>query len=99
MVDSPASAGASGVNTPTRQELWTRLSETGLVSGEMPVAVESKSPWPVRLMLGIAGWLGALFLLGFAGAAFALLFRSAQAALPVGLICCAAAYVIFRALP
>jgi hypothetical protein len=88
-----------GLTTLTRDELWKRLSEAGLVSGDLPVAAESQSPWPVRAMLGIAGWVGALFLLGFAGVAFAMLFRSAEAALPAGAICCLAAYGIFRATP
>ncbi len=87
------------MNTLTREELWTRLSQAGLVDGEIPATGEPQSPWPVRVMLGIAGWVGALFLLGFAGAAFALIFRSAQAALPAGAICCVAAYAIFRAMP
>ncbi len=87
------------MNTLTRDELWTRLSEAGLVAGDLPAAAESLSPWPVRVMLGIAGWVGALFLLGFAGAAYAIIFRSAQAALPAGAICCVAAYAIFRAMP
>ena len=87
------------MNTLTRDELWTRLSEAGLVAGDLPAAAESQSPWPVRVMLGIAGWVGALFLLGFAGAAFAMIFHSAQAALPAGAICCVAAYAIFRAMP
>jgi hypothetical protein len=87
------------VNTFARDELWKRLSEVGLVSGDLPVAAESQSPWPVRAMLGIAGWVGALFLLGFAGAAYAMLFRSAGAALPAGAICCIAAYALFRAVP
>ena len=87
------------MNTCTRDELWKRLAAAGLVSGDLPVAGESQSPWPVRAMLGIAGWMGALFLLGFAGVAFSILFRSATAALPGGAICCITAYTIFRAMP
>ena len=87
------------MSTLTTVELWSRLSEEGLVAGDLPAAVESQSPWPVRVMLGIAGWVGALFLLGFAGAAFAMIFSSAQAALSAGAICCVAAYAIFRAMP
>jgi hypothetical protein len=79
--------------------LWLQLCEAGLASGDLPVAAEPPSPWPVRAMLGIAGWLGALFLLGFAGMTFAVLFRDAQAALPAGLICCGAAFAAFRAGP
>ena len=88
------------MNTLTREELWTRLAGAGLTSGELPAAAAAyKSPWPVRVMLGIAGWVGALFLLFFAGIAFAKLFDSAQGALPAGAICCFAAYGIFRAMP
>lgn len=83
----------------TREALWSRLSQEGLVSGDIPAAAEPQSPWAVRLMLGVAGWLGACFLLGFAGTTFAFLFREADAALPAGAICCLAAYPIFRAAP
>jgi hypothetical protein len=83
----------------TSELLWKQLSDEGLVSGDMPAQGEAASPWPVRVMLGIAGWLGALFLLGFAGVAFAVLFKSAEAALPAGFVCCLAAYGIFRGLP
>ena len=83
----------------TGELLWKQLSDEGLVSGEMPAKAESASPWPVRAMLGVAGWLAALFLLGFAGTAFAILFKSAEAALPVGAICCIAAFGIFRGVP
>ncbi|MEW6687495.1 MAG: DUF4401 domain-containing protein [Pseudomonadota bacterium] len=83
----------------TRSDLWARLSEAGLVQGEMPAHGEAKSPWFVRIMLGFAGWLGALFLLGFVGAAFAFVWKSAAASLAVGAGACAAAVVIFRAAP
>jgi len=82
-----------------REELWRKLRDEGLVSGDMPMDQASSSPWPVRAMLGIAGWLGALFLLGFAGATFAILFRKAEAAIPAGLICCGAAFAAFRGSP
>lgn len=83
----------------TTTELWTQLSDAGLVSGDRPAATPPQAPWPVRAMLGIAGWIGALFFLGFAGAAFHNIFNNAAAALPAGALCCAAAYAIFRALP
>ena len=80
-----------------RETLWRRLVVAGVASGELPPAAPSHGPWYVRAMLGIAGWLGALFLLGFVSAALAFVFRSASAAVAVGLICCVAAYAIFRA--
>ncbi len=83
----------------TRLELWTQLLEAGLVSGDVPAEAEAPSPWPMRAMLGIAGWVGALFLLGFAGAAFSFLFRSEEGLLPAGAVCCFVAFMAFRALP
>lgn len=83
----------------TRAELWSALAGAGLVMGEMPAAEPRGTPWPVRVMMGAAGWVGALFLLGFAGMAFAVLFRSADAAIPAGMVCCAAAFGVFVALP
>jgi hypothetical protein len=50
-------------------------------------------------MLGVAGWIGALFLLGFAGAVLAFLFRDAVAGIAGGLACCVAAYALLRAYP
>lgn len=82
-----------------RTALWEQLTATGLVTGELPPPAAPPMPWPVRVMLGFAGWIGALFLLGFAGIAFSALFRSADAAIPAGIVCCAAAAGVFIALP
>ena len=85
--------------TTKRELLWKRLREAQLVTGELPDAGEARVPWFVRLMLGIAGWIGALFLLGFVGAAFAFIFNNAWAALVLGAGACAASIAIFRAAP
>lgn len=87
------------MSTLTRQALWARLQQAQLVDGAMPEAGDASSPWFIRVMLGFAGWLGALFLLGFVGAAFAFVFRSAASAVVVGAGACAASVVIFRAAP
>jgi hypothetical protein len=50
-------------------------------------------------MMGIAGWNGAFFLLAFVGTAFVAVMRDAAAASFAALICCGAAYAIFRAAP
>ncbi|MBI1889927.1 MAG: DUF4401 domain-containing protein [Burkholderiales bacterium] len=84
------------MNAMTREELWALLRGKALVEGDMPPAAVS-SPWYVRVMLGIAGWIGALFLMGFVGAAFAFVMKSAAASLILGLITCAVACFIFRA--
>lgn len=82
-----------------RDELWRQLLGRGLVEGEMPAEGEASAPWFVRVMLGIAGWIGAIFLLGFVGAGFAFVFRSNEAAFVVGILVSAGATLIFRAAP
>lgn len=77
-------------------ELWGRLQEAGLVTGEAPGAVGVESPWYVRVMLGVAGWIGSLFLLGFVGVGFAFVMESAAAALVVGALVCGVAFLLFR---
>ncbi|WP_162806653.1 DUF4401 domain-containing protein [Sphingosinicella terrae] len=78
-------------------ELWDRLQAEGLVTGERPEPDRSASPWFVRVMLGIAGWIGAIFLLLFVGAAFAFVMDNGAAALVVGAACCGAAFLLLRA--
>ena len=76
--------------------LWDRLSADGLVEGEMPEPERSASPWFVRVMLGIAGWIGALFLIAFIGSGFAFIMKDAAFAAIVGAACCAGAFALFR---
>ena len=82
----------------TAAGLWERLRSEGLVEGERPEAGRPASPWYVRAMLGVAGWIGALFLIGFVGAAFAFIMDDAAFAAVAGAACCAAAMLLFRAL-
>lgn len=77
------------------EQLWQRLREAGVAQGELP-ALEGAAPWFVRLMLGLAGWIGALFLFGFFGVALQELLRSASARLLLGALLCTAAAVVFR---
>ncbi|HEX8238238.1 MAG TPA: DUF4401 domain-containing protein [Allosphingosinicella sp.] len=78
-------------------ELWDRLSARHLVEGDRPELQRPDSPWFVRVMLGIAGWIGALFLIGFVGAAFAFILEDAGAAALLGAACCGGAFALFRA--
>ncbi len=81
----------------TAESLWERLREEGLVEGARPEPQRAASPWYVRAMLGIAGWIGALFLIGFVGAAFAFIMEDAAFAALAGAACCAGASFLFRA--
>ncbi len=79
-----------------RQALWQKLQAGGLVEGNLPRGNEIDSPWYIRVMLGFAGWIGSLFLLGFVGAGFAFVMKSALAALVVGVCISGGAFALFR---
>ncbi|HET9637643.1 MAG TPA: DUF4401 domain-containing protein [Allosphingosinicella sp.] len=80
----------------TAASLWARLAADDLVEGDQPAQDGAASPWFVRVMLGIAGWIGALFLIAFVGAAFAFIMDDARFAALAGAACCAAAFALFR---
>lgn len=82
--------------TDGRAAVWGRLVAAGLVQGEMPAAARPATPWFVRAALGVAGWIGALFLLGFVGAGLAFIKDSPAACFVVGTFACALAAVILR---
>ena len=54
------------MSAPTRAEVWSRIAAAGIVTGEVPPH-RPRVPWYVRLLQGVTGWLGALFLLAFLG--------------------------------
>lgn len=78
------------------EQLWDHLAEENLVTGEIVPPLDRHSPWFVRVMLGFAGWIGALFMLGFVGASLSFVVRSGTASLIAGAVICAGAAVIFR---
>jgi uncharacterized membrane protein len=82
----------------TAAALWARLSAEGLAEGDMPKESRAASPWFVRIMLGIAGWIGALFLFAFVGASFAFIIDDAAFSALAGTACCAGAFALFRRL-
>lgn len=82
------------MNATARKALWERLRGAGLVAGEVPAA--PSSPWFVRAMLGIAGWIGAMFLLGFVGIVFVIAMKNAVAGTIAAVACCGGAWAIFR---
>lgn len=84
------------MNKLSTEQLWDHLTEKHLVIGEMGLVPDASSPWFVRVMLGFAGWIGALFMLGFVGAALTFIVRSSTASLMAGALICVGAAVIFR---
>lgn len=87
------------MSAPETQALWLRLKTAGLVADDTPPAHIASSPWFVRVMLGFAGWIGAVFLLIFVGVGFRFVMDSAAASFIAGLLACTAAGALFRAKP
>ena len=84
------------MNAGERAALWQSLSDSGLVTGECPATGPEPSPWYVRTMVGVAGWIAAAFLLGFLGLALTFITRNGPAAIGVGMLLCAAAIMMLR---
>ena len=59
--------------------LWIKLEEADLVQGEAPKITSINSPWYIKVLLAVSGWLGAIFLLGFLFGAFASFLESPAA--------------------
>lgn len=80
-----------------RETLWERLNQEGLTVGSLPEQPIATSPWFVRLMLGVAGWLGAMFLFSFLALMFQTLLSNSTAAFVLGVMICGFAAWLFRA--
>jgi hypothetical protein len=85
------------MSTMTRDRIWDVLRQAALVEGDMPAPGEARSPWFVRVMLGVAGWIGAWFLLGFVAVGLVAVVKSPTASWLVGAGACAAVAMLFRA--
>lgn len=80
----------------TQQILWQTLQQAGVVQGDMPAKNKDASPWYIKVLLGISGWLAALFLMGFVGLSLSDLWRELSTALVVGVLMIGIACIIFR---
>jgi len=75
-----------------RAELWNELLAKNVVTGGVPVYENIESPWYVRILIGFSGWISALFMLAFIGAAFEFVINNKSAAFIVGSLMIIAAY-------
>ncbi|HUF19544.1 MAG TPA: DUF4401 domain-containing protein [Burkholderiales bacterium] len=87
------------MNGADANAVWGRLRRAGLVEGDAPDKAETHTPWYIRTMLGVAGWIGAMFLLGFFLGAFSLVANSPIVALILGGALVTAAALVFRTWP
>ena len=78
--------------------IWNKLLEKNLVSGEKPEIDAVQIPWYIRFMQGFAGWLAALFIMGFFAVTFSFLFKrpSSGILMAVGILCSVGSYTIIR---
>ena len=77
---------------------WRRLADAGIVSGSPP-DMPMRSPWYVRALLGIGGWLAAGFVMAFLFAVLSEVMREPSMAILVGLLVIGAATLVLRAAP
>ncbi len=82
--------------TEAARALWARLHEAGVVAvAEAPAAAHT--PWFIHALLGICAWFAAGFLMGFFGLLISDLFRNEAGLIVIGLMLCAGALALLRA--
>lgn len=82
----------SGANN----QVWNVLFDDGLVEGDVPENGELESPWYIKVLLAISGWLASLFLLGFIGVGRTSIIESSFASFVVGALMIGSAYGFLR---
>jgi hypothetical protein len=76
---------------------WEKLQQVNLVQGKNPTHDTVHSPWFIKLLLAISGWLGAIFLLGFILLAVHSLLEEPITAFMLSIPLFISAYLILRA--
>lgn len=79
----------------TQQALWQTLQASGLVVGDQPTATPIDSPWYIKALQAVSGWLAALFLFAFIGFTMDLL-DSPIASLVTGAVMIVGAFALLR---
>lgn len=73
---------------------WQRLQRARLVEGDAPR--DDQPHWSSRFLLGMVGWIAALFLLFFLFMSFSQLTRDADSALLMGVVLMVIAFCLNR---
>lgn len=77
-------------------QAWALLQEHGIVEDAQPENEVLESPWYVKALLAFSGWLAAIFILGFIGAAFQFVFKTPSAAFIFGGVMLVGAFALLR---
>ncbi len=83
------------INREESSTLWETLKAENIVGEEMPVD-DNIVPWFIRILLGVAGWIGAGFILLFIALSMNFLIDSIITAIISGLVLCGTSYFAFR---
>ena len=78
------------------QTLWAMLADANIVQGQAPELATLPTPWYVKCLLAVSGWLGAIFLLGFAFFALSAVIESPIASFVTSLPLLLIAYFILK---
>ena len=81
--------------------VWQRLQAAGLVGNPQPGEpdhgqADTQAPWFMNVLLGLCGWLAAMFLLGFIATAFSDLSDQAGLCLIAGTLSVGLAFIVLR---
>lgn len=82
--------------TQKQNILWALLTKAEIVEGDRPRSQNINSPWYIKSLLAISGWLGALFLLGFIILAFNSFLEEQAACFVISILLFASAYAVLR---
>jgi hypothetical protein len=78
------------------ENIWNRLKQAHLVQGIPPGLASLDSPWYIKLLLGISGWLAAIFLLGFLALVFEKAFQNTSVLILFGLFMIGGSFALLR---
>ncbi len=78
------------------EQMWMDLLRAGVVQGTAPQPGKLESPWYVKILLAVSGWIASLFLLGFLAMACMAIVDDSTFAFSIGGIMLLVAFVILR---
>ena len=82
--------------TSRLDELWARLAHYQIVRGSRPGLHLTDTPWYIKLLLAISGWIAAFFLIAFVTSVFSSLLKSVAACTLFGTALLVLAYYALR---
>src|SRR5690606_34349417 len=83
------------MNQPN-ETLTERLTRAGLILAADTGEQEPESPWFIKALLALAGWVASIFILGFIGVGFIALIENSVASMLVGTVMIGGAYLLLR---